>query len=132
MKVAPFLAESINDPSRAGHEHKVGSPDVFTFREIGELAVDVLGKRETLQIRRVSLLSLRAKAMMAGVAGFVSRKSSRFVAVLRCMIYAGTHDALAQSCGRRRFSDEFMAKAAKLKVRAPAAIGLRWDRSALR
>lgn len=122
--VAAFLAESVNDPGRAGREHKVGGPDVFTFLEIGELAADVLGKRETLQIRRVSLLSLRVTAMIAGAAGLVSRKSRRFTAVLRWMIYAGTHDAVAQSCGRRRLSDEFMAKADTLKVRARAAIGL--------
>jgi hypothetical protein len=84
----------------------------------------VLGKRETLQIRRVSLLSLRVTAMIAGAAGLVSRKSRRFTAVLRWMIYAGTHDAVAQSCGCRRLSNEFMAKADTLKVRAPAAIGL--------
>jgi uncharacterized protein YbjT (DUF2867 family) len=115
--VAGFLAESVNDPGRAGHEHKVGGPDIFTFREIGELAADVLGKRETLQIRRVSLLSLRATAMIAGAAGLVSRKQRRFAAVLRWMIYAGTHDAVAQSCGRRRLSEEFMAKADALEVR---------------
>ncbi len=54
-----FLAKSINDHGRAGHEHKVGGSDVFTFREFGLLAVEVHRKRETLQIRRVSLLSLR-------------------------------------------------------------------------
>jgi hypothetical protein len=105
-------------------EHKVGGPDVFTFREIGELAADVPGKRETLQIRKVPLLSLRAAAMIAGAAGLVFRKCRWFAAVLRWMIYAGTHDAVARSCGRRRLSDEFMAKADALKVRTPAAIDL--------
>jgi uncharacterized protein YbjT (DUF2867 family) len=122
--VAAFLAESVYVPGRAGREHKVGGPDVFTFREIGELAADVLGKREILQIRCVSLLSLRATAMIAGAVGVVSRKSRRFAAILRWMIYSGMHDAVAQSCGRRRLSDEFMAKADKLRARAPAAINL--------
>ena len=36
-------------------------------------------------------------------------------ALARWMIYSGTHDAVAQSCGNRRLKDEFMAKAVELK-----------------
>lgn len=109
--VATFMADTINNPARAGGEHSVGGPDIFTFRQIGELAADVLGQRETLRIKSVSLIRLRATAMVAGIAGLVSRKSRRFAAVVRWMIYSGTHDAVAQSCGNRRLRDEFMAKA---------------------
>jgi hypothetical protein len=51
--------------------------------------------------------------------------SRHFVTVvLRWMIYSGTHDAVAPSCGHRRLRDEFIAKADKLKVGSPAAIDL--------
>jgi uncharacterized protein YbjT (DUF2867 family) len=121
--VAAFLADSVNDPDQAGREHKVGGPDVFTFREIGELAAEVLGKRDAVRVRKLSLLSLRATAMVATMAGLCFRSSRRFAAVLRWMIYSGTHDAIAHSCGHRRLEDEFMAKAKALEIRDPAAIG---------
>ena len=108
--VAAFIAETVNDPARAGREHRVGGPDIFTFRQLGELAADVLGKRETLRIKTISLVWLRAMATVARTAGMVSRKSRRSAAVLRWMIYSGTHDAVARSCGNRRLRDEFMAK----------------------
>jgi uncharacterized protein YbjT (DUF2867 family) len=117
--VAAFIAETVNDPARAGREHSVGGPDVFTFRQLGELAADVLGKREILRIKSVSLIRLRAMAMLARTAGLVSRKSRRFAAVLRWIIYSGTHDAVAQSCGNRRLRDEFMAKADELNRGSP-------------
>lgn len=120
--VATFMVETVNDPARAGCEHSVGGPDVFTFRQLGELAADVLGKRETLRVRSVSLIRLRAMAMVAGAAGLVSRKSRRFAAVVRWMIYSGTHDAVAQSCGNRRLKDEFIAKANKLKPKIAGGI----------
>jgi uncharacterized protein YbjT (DUF2867 family) len=121
--VAAFLAETAHDPALAGLEHRVGGPDVFTFRQIGELAADVLGVRETLRIKTVSLVWLRATALVARLAGLVSLKSRRFSAVLRWMIYAGTHDAVAQSCGNLRLRDEFMAKADKLKPWIADALG---------
>jgi uncharacterized protein YbjT (DUF2867 family) len=113
--VAAFMVEAVNDPARAGGEHRVGGPDVFTFRQLGELAADVLGQRKTLRITSVPLIRLRAMAMVARMAGLVSRKSRRFAAVLRWMIYSGTHDAVAQSCGNRRLRDEFIAKVDELK-----------------
>lgn len=122
--VAAFLAESVNDPDRTGREHKVGGPDTFTFREIGELAAAVLGKRDNLKIRKLSLMSLRITAMIAGALGLVSRKNRRFIAVLRWMIYSGTYDAVARSCGNRRLRHEFIAKADRIGGRAPAAIDL--------
>lgn len=122
--VAAFMADTVHDPARAGREHRIGGPDVFTFRQLGELAADVLGERETLRIKSVPLIRLRAMAMVARMAGLVSRKSRRFAAVVRWMIYAGTHDAVAQSCGNRRLRDEFMAKAEDLKPRIADAPGL--------
>jgi hypothetical protein len=59
----------------------------------------------------VSLLWLRAMAMIAGASGVVSRTIRRFAAILRWMIHAGTHDAAVQRCGCRRLKDVFMAKA---------------------
>ena len=78
---------------------------------------DVLGKRDALRVKSVSLIRLRAMAMVARMAGLVSPKSRRFAAVVCWMIYSGTHDAVAQSCGNRRLKDEFMAKADELKLR---------------
>ena len=71
----------------------------------------------------VSPLWLRAMAMIAATAGVVSHKSRQFAAVLSWMIYAGTHDAVAQSCGDRRLKEEFMAKAENaFTVRSPGEV----------
>jgi uncharacterized protein YbjT (DUF2867 family) len=36
--VAVFIADCIGNPKKAGREHQIGGPDIFTFREIGLLA----------------------------------------------------------------------------------------------
>jgi uncharacterized protein YbjT (DUF2867 family) len=57
--VAAFIADCIADPTKAGREHQVGGPDIFSFREIGMLAAEVIGRPESLKIRMIPIWSLR-------------------------------------------------------------------------
>ena len=108
--VAALLADCAADPDSAGGEHRVGGPDIFTFREIGMLAAAVLEKRDTVRIRTIPIGLLRIVATIADTAGLVSRKIRRSAALLHWMIFSGTHDAIAPSCGTRRLLDEYLAK----------------------
>ena len=108
--VALFVADCIDNPKMAGREHQIGGPDIFTFREIGLLAAEVIGLPHPLKIRSIPLWLLQFVAAMAAVVGLVSSKSRRSAAILRWMIYSSTHDAVAISCGRRRLYDEFCSK----------------------
>jgi len=108
--VAAFLADCIGDPAKAGREHQVGGPDIFSFREIGMLAAEVLGRSKSLRINSIPIGSLQLAAALAAVVGLVSRGSRRSAALLRWMIYSGTHDAIAPACGRRRLRDEYCSK----------------------
>jgi uncharacterized protein YbjT (DUF2867 family) len=105
--VAVFIADCIGHPEMAGREHQIGGPDIFTFREIGLLAAEVIGLPSPLKIRSIPLWSLRFVAAMAGLA---SSKSRRSAAILQWMIYSSTHDAIAISCGTLRLHDEFCSK----------------------
>ena len=108
--VAAFIAECIGDPTKAGREHQVGGPDIFSFREIGMLAAEVIGRPDTLKIRMIPIWSLRLVAALASAAGLVSRGGRRSSAILHWMIWSGTHDAVAPACGARRLRDAFCAK----------------------
>ena len=108
--VAAFLVDCIDDPAKAGREYPVGGPDVFSFREIGLLAAEVLGRSKSLRISSIPIWSLQLVAALAAAAGLVSRGNRRSAALLRWMIYSGTHDAVAPACGRRRLRDEFCSK----------------------
>jgi divinyl chlorophyllide a 8-vinyl-reductase len=108
--VAVLIADCIGNPKRAGREHQIGGPDIFTFREIGLLAAEVIGLPNPLKIRSIPLWSLRFVAAMAAMAGLASPKSRRSAAILRWMIYSSTHDAIAISCGTLRLYDEFCSK----------------------
>ena len=108
--VAAFLADCLDDPAKAGREHQVGGPDIFSFRQIGLLAAEVLGRSRSLRIRSIPIRTLRLVAVLDDAAGLVFRGSRRSAALLRWMIYAGTHDAVAPACGVRRLRDEFCAK----------------------
>jgi uncharacterized protein YbjT (DUF2867 family) len=105
--VAVLIADCIGNPKMAGREHQIGGPDIFTFREIGLLAAEVIGLPNPLKIRSIPLWSLRFVAAMAAMAGLASPKSRRSAAILRWMIYSSTHDAIAISCGTLRLYDEF-------------------------
>ena len=119
--VAAFLADGIDDPAWAGREHPVGGPDIFSFREIGLLAAEVIGRPRPPRIRSIPIWSLRCLADLAAAAGLVSPFSRRSAALLRWMIYSGTHDAIAPACGARHLRDAFRAKYAALPSRLPAA-----------
>jgi len=108
--VAAFIADCIADPTKAGREHPVGGPDIFSFREIGMIAAEVLGRPDSLKIRMIPTWSLRLVAALASAAGVVSRGSRRTAAMLHWMIWSGTHDAVAPACGGRRLRDAFCAK----------------------
>jgi len=108
--VATFLVDCIDDPVRAGREHPVGGPDIFSFREIGLLAAEVLGKSKPPRIHSIPVWGLQLVAALISVVGQVSRGSRRSAAMLRWMIYSGTHDAIAPACGALRLRDEYCAK----------------------
>jgi uncharacterized protein YbjT (DUF2867 family) len=108
--VAAFIAECIVDPELAGRQHPVGGPDTFSYREIGMLAAEVLGRTDALTIRRIPIWSLRLIAALASAAGLVSRTSRRSAALVRWMIWSGTHDAVAPACAALRLRDAFCAK----------------------
>lgn len=76
--VAAFLVESVNDPGRPGCEHKVGDPDIFTFRQIVGLAADVLAGNPPDREGFAAFTMRHGYDRRA--AGFVSRKSRRFFA----------------------------------------------------
>jgi hypothetical protein len=105
-----FIADCIGNPEMAGREHQIGGPDIFTFREIGLLAAEVIGLPAPLKIRSIPSWSLLFIAAMAAMVGLVSSKSKRSAAILRWMIYSSTHDAVAFSCGTRRLYDDFCSK----------------------
>ena len=113
-----LIADCIDDPAKAGREHQVGGPDIFSFREIGMLAADVLGRPYQLKIRKIPVWSLRLVAALASAAGRISRASRRTAALLQWMIWSGTHDAVAAPCGERRLRDAFCSKRDTLPLRA--------------
>lgn len=105
--VAAFLIDCIDDPTRAGREHRLGGPDVFSFRDIGLLAAEVLGCARSLRIISIPIWSLRVMAAAGTAISLFSRRARRSTALLRWMTYAGTHDAIAPACGHRRLRDEY-------------------------
>ena len=108
--VAAFIADCIDNPRMADSEHQVGGPDIFTFRAIGLLAAEVIGLPGPLKIRAIPLWLLRLVAALATIVGLVSQRSRRSAAILRWMIYSGSHDAIGVSCGTGRLCDDFRSK----------------------
>lgn len=108
--VAAFIAECIRDPTKTGREHLVGGPDTFSFREIGMLAAEVIGRPRTVKIKTIPVWALRLAAALASAAGSVFRGRRRSAAMLYWMIWSGTHDAVAPACGTRRLRDVYCAK----------------------
>ena len=114
--VAVLIVACVTEPVAASQQLRVGGPDVFTFREIGELAADVLGTRPKLHISAIPVPLLRIAAMLAGTAGVCSRRLRRSAAIFRWMIYAGTHDAVAPNCGSRHLRDNYRSKRTMLQI----------------
>jgi divinyl chlorophyllide a 8-vinyl-reductase len=108
--VAVFIAKCLSDPTKAGREHPIGGPETFSFFEIGRLAADVLGRTNSLKIRKIPIWFLQLVAAIVSAAGMISRRSRRSAAILKWMIYAGTHDAVAPICGDRKLRDHFLSK----------------------
>ena len=111
--VASFIADCLGDSTKAGHEHQVGGPDIFSFREIGMLAAAVIGRSDSLKIRTIPIWSLRLLGALASTLGLVARRGLRSAAILQWMIYSGTHDAVAPACGARRLRNEFLSELQK-------------------
>jgi uncharacterized protein YbjT (DUF2867 family) len=109
--VATFIVARAIAPGAARADYPVGGPDVFTFRQIGELAAEVLGTRAALQVRAIPPGVLRVAAGLAAAGGTCSARLRRTAAILRWMIYAGTHDAVAPSCGERHLRTNYEARA---------------------
>jgi uncharacterized protein YbjT (DUF2867 family) len=110
--VAAFIVDRAADADRRSATYPIGGPEIFTFRGIGELAAQVIGDPAAPRVRAVPIDALRLFAFVASAIGRVSRTSRRTAALVRWMIYAGTHDAIAPRCGPRRLRDDFAAKAA--------------------
>ncbi len=113
--VAAFMVARAAEPGTASRQYPLGGPDTFTFREIGELAAEVLQCRRDFRVAAIPLALLEAGARLAAAGGVVSRPLRRWAALLRWMIYAGTHDAVAPNCGRRTLRDHYRAKVTTLQ-----------------
>jgi len=113
--VAAFIADCLGDPRKTGRELRVGGPDILSFREIGMLAAEVIGRPDPLKIRSIPIWFLRLVAALASAAGLVSRASRRSAAIVHWMIWSGTHDAIAPACGARRLRDAFCGKCDELR-----------------
>ena len=117
--VAAFIADCIANPKMAGREHQIGGPDIFTFREIGLLAAEVLGSRRALKIRSIPVWLLSVFAAIAAMVALGSRKIRRYTAILEWMLYSSTHDAVASPCGARKLYDNFSSKRDALQLHIP-------------
>lgn len=122
--VADFIRRHLDAPIPGDHELPIGGPDILSFREIGCLAAESLGRMDQLRFRTIPVPLLTILAALAGAAGRVFRRARRSAAILNWMIYVGTHDAVAPRVGKRRLRDEFAAKRIRLDSRQPAAPSL--------
>ena len=117
--VAELIARDAGARRAGLLEVPVGGPDVLTYRDIGCLAAESLGRLPQLRFRRIPVGLLRVLAGLAGAAGRWSRRRRRSAAILRWMVYVGTHDAVAPSAGGRRLREVFAAKRVALDSRQP-------------
>ena len=108
--VADLIARDIEAPPVGLREIPIGGPDVLTYRDIGCLAAESLGRLPQLRFRRMPVTLLRVLAGLAGAAGRLSRRRRRSAAILHWMVYVATHDAVAPSAGGRHLRDVFAAK----------------------
>ena len=97
--LAEFLVERLLDPAFADTAHDVGGPEVFTYREILELAFAVQGRPLKLRHLPPWLLSVAAPAV-----GFVNP----FVGdMLRSFAFMTDHDAVGPKTGTRTLRAHF-------------------------
>jgi uncharacterized protein YbjT (DUF2867 family) len=120
--VASFIADRAGEADGSPVSYSVGGPEIFTYREIGELAAEILGNPAALRVRRIPVDALRLTAMLASAAGQVSGPLRRTAAILRWMIYMGTHDAIAPSCGKRSLRDNFDSMSARANAHAQSRL----------
>jgi len=111
--VAIFMADCVQN--RRGGEFPMGGPDVFTFREIGILAAQVIGNEKQLKIQSVPRWCLQFLAVILSMFGLFSRASRCYAALLYWMIYISTHDAVAPCYGKRKLIDEYRSKYKKYR-----------------
>lgn len=78
----------------------VGGPDVYTYREIAELAFDAVGKRP----KRTFLPEWVVKAILPMMKVFSRRQYDLFV----FFFYMMTHDVVAERYGSRRLGEYFV------------------------
>jgi hypothetical protein len=117
--VADLILRQLKMPIPGDRELPVGGPSILTFRDIGRLAAESLGRQQQLRFRTIPVGLLRVLSVLAGTAGRLSRRLRRSAAILNWMIYVGTHDAIAPCAGERHLKDAFAAKRADLDSRRP-------------
>ena len=114
--VADFVCEILSDPAKAGKEYPIGGPDVFTFREIGMLAAEVIKPAGGVHIRDGSLAPIKAIAFLTSLAAPFSRAARVRKALLGWMLYALTHDAVAPVRGKSRLLEDYQKRLAAVKA----------------
>jgi uncharacterized protein YbjT (DUF2867 family) len=114
--VADFVSDIVSDPGKAGKEYPIGGPDVFTFREMGMLAAEVIKPVGGVHIRDGSLAPFEAMAFLSSLAAPFSRAARVRNALIRWMLYALTHDAVAPVCGQRHLLEEYRERLAAAKA----------------
>ena len=114
--VADFVYEIMSDPAKAGKEYPIGGPDVFTFRDIGMLAAEVVKPQGGVHIRDGSLAPFKAMAFLTSLTAPFSRAARVRKALLRWMLYALTHDAVAPVCGHRHLREDYQERLAAAKA----------------
>jgi len=86
--VADFVSEILSDPGKAGKDYPIGGPDIFTFREMGMLAAEVIKARGWRSHQDGSLAPFKAMAFLTSLAAPFSRAARVRNALVRWMLYA--------------------------------------------
>jgi len=114
--VADFVSEILSDPGKAGKDYPIGGPDIFTFREMGMLAAEVIKPEGGVHIRDGSLAPFKAMAFLTSLAAPFSRAARVRNALVRWMLYALTHDAVAPVRGHRHLMEDYRERLATAKA----------------
>jgi uncharacterized protein YbjT (DUF2867 family) len=114
--VADFVFEILCDQGKAGKEYPIGGPDIFTFREMGMLAAEVIKPEGGVHIKDGSLTPFRAMAFLTSLAAPFSRAARVRNALVRWMLYALTHDAVAPVRGHRHLLEDYQEQLAAAKA----------------
>jgi uncharacterized protein YbjT (DUF2867 family) len=103
--LAEVCLDAVDNSDALGREIPAGGPDMFTMREIGELAFDVLGKRPQISSIPPWLLT------MAGTAALPFNVNLASLILMMSAFAAG--DALCETYGTHRLRDFFRRLAAE-------------------